>query len=495
MTPDIALPATVILPVIGAGVSLISAPSRTLQRIATSVTLALLLANAIWLFSQVRSDGILVSNMGGWPAPVGITLVGDTLAAVMLVVSAAMLMIVALYTVGSDAGDDSSAAFHPVYLLLAAGISASFVTGDLFNLYVAFEVMLISSYVLLTINGSRSQVHAGMTYVVISLIASVLLVIGIGWVYAATGTVNMADISIAMPGIEPAVRTGLGVYFLLVFGIKAGLFPLFFWLPDAYPTAPAPVTAVFAGLLTKVGVYTIIRSQTLLFPHDGAWPLLLVLAGITMIVGALGAIAQDDMRRILSFQSVSHVGFMLMGLGLFTVFGLAATIFYVINHIVVNTALFLIAGRVEQLTGSANLRDTGGLLHRYPWLASGYGIAALSLAGIPPLAGFAAKLGLIQAAALEHSWLIMATALLASLLAIYVITKIWSGVFWGVNPEPEGDVSGRRWPLSAAATAAAVVGCLVITVAAGPIYRVAEEAAQELMDTGADSAYVQAVLR
>jgi multicomponent Na+:H+ antiporter subunit D len=212
-------------------------------------------------------------------------------------------------------------------------------------------------------------------------------------------------------------------------------------------------------------------------------------------VGALGAIAQDDMRRILSFQSVSHVGFMLMGLGLFTVFGLAATIFYVINHIVVNTALFLIAGRVEQLTGSANLRDTGGLLHRYPWLASGYGIAALSLAGIPPLAGFAAKLGLIQAAALEHSWLIMATALLASLLAIYVITKIWSGVFWGVNPEPEGDVSGRRWPLSAAATAAAVVGCLVITVAAGPIYRVAEEAAQELMDTGADSAYVQAVLR
>lgn len=494
MTADVALPAAVILPVIGAGVSLVAAPSRAAQRVITAVTLALVLANAIWLFAEVRGSGIQVSNMGGWPAPVGITLVADTLAAAMLVVSAAMLMIVALYTVGPDSGDDASAAFHPVFLLLAAGISASFVTGDLFNLYVAFEVMLISSYVLLTMQGTKSQVHAGMTYVVISLIASVLLVIGIGWVYAATGTVNMADVSLAMPGVEPALRSGLGVFFLLVFGIKAGLFPLFFWLPDAYPTAPAPITAVFAGLLTKVGVYTIIRSQTLLFPHEGAWPLLLVLAGITMIIGALGAIAQDDMRRILSFQSVSHVGFMLMGLGLFTVFGLAATIFYVINHIVVNTALFLLAGRVEQLTGSATLRDTGGLMHRYPWLASGYGIAALSLAGIPPLAGFAAKLGLIQAAAVEHSWLIMATALIASLLAIYVITKIWAGVFWGVDPHPERDRDAGRWPLTAAATAVAVAGCLAITVAAGPVYRVAKDAAGELIHTGPESPYVEAVM-
>ena len=257
--------------------------------------------------------------------------------------------------------------FHPVYLVLASGVSAAFLTGDLFNLFVAFEVMLMASYVLITLGGRADQVRSGMTYVVISLVASTLFLASLALVYAATGTVNLADLGPKIAALPDGFRSALAVLLIVVFGIKAAIFPLFFWLPDSYPTAPTPVTAVFAGLLTKVGVYAIIRTQTLLFP-EGTRPgtLLLVVAGLTMVVGVLGAIAQDDVKRILSFNIVSHIGFMIMGLSFFPPAGMAATVYYLVHHIVAKTTLFLTGGLMEHVGGSSRLTRLGGMVRTAP---------------------------------------------------------------------------------------------------------------------------------
>ena len=234
-----------------------------------------------------------------------------------------------------------------------------------------------------------------MTYVVISLLASVLFLTALALVYAATGTVNMADLAGRIAELPSGVRAGLRLLLLVVFGIKAALFPLFFWLPDSYPTAPTPVTAVFAGLLTKVGVYAIIRTQTLLFPAEAGRPtLILVIAGATMVVGVFGAIAQDDIKRILSFHIVSQIGYMVMGLGLFTVAGLAGAVFYIVHHIVVKTTLFLVGGLIEHAGGSSRLTRLGGMVATAPLLAVLFLLPALSLAGIPPFSGFRRQVAL-----------------------------------------------------------------------------------------------------
>ena len=308
-----------------------------------------------------------------------------------------MLLTVLVYAIGQPGAERNHVGFQSVYLVLAAGVSAAFLTGDLFNLFVAFEMMLTSSYVLMTLGGRSDQVRTGMTYVVISLIASALFLTA-ALIYMATGTVNMADLSVKMGALPTGLQSAFAILLLVVFGIKAALFPLFFWLPDSYPTAPSPVTAVFAGLLTKVGVYAIVRTQTLLFPHD-ARPvtLILVAAGLTMLIGVLGAIAQSDVKRILSFNIVSHIGFMVMGLGLFTVAGLAAAVFYTVHHIVAKTSMFLTGGLIEHVGGSGRLSRLGGMVRTAPVLAVLFLVPALSLAGIPPLSGFIAKLGLVEA--------------------------------------------------------------------------------------------------
>ena len=492
------LPLPVILPLLGAGLSLALHRRTRLQRVLGSVVLVGSLAATIAVLVRVDADGAVAMQMGGWPAPIGITLVADLFAAIMLVVSAAMVLAVFVYAVGSPRTADHALFFHPLYLVLAAGVSASFLAGDLFNLFVAFEVMLSASYVLITMGGTRDQVRTGMTYVVISLLASTLFVTAVGLVYAATGTVNMADLADKLAALPDPVRTGLGLLLLVVFGVKAAIFPLFFWLPDSYPTAPTPVTAIFAGLLTKVGVYAIIRTQTLLFPTDGeASLLLLAIAGATMFVGVLGAIAQNDVKRILSFHIVSQIGYMVMGLGLFTVAGIAGAIFYIVHHIVVKTSLFLVGGLVENATGTGALNRLGGMLHRAPLIAGLFLVPALSLAGLPPFSGFVAKLALVQAGLEIDQFVVVGVSLAVSLLTLFSMTKIWAGVFWG-DPEYDPPLEsawgeGRLAApgLMVAPTAGLVLVSLAVAAAAGPLYDLCNQAATSLSDP---VAYVEAVL-
>ncbi len=490
------LVAPIVLPIIGAALTVLVGRSRAAQRVIGLSVLTAVSVNAVALLVIVDRDGTQSTQAGGWPAPLGISLVADRLSAIMLTIGAVVLLAVLVYAIGQPGAERNHVGFQSLYMVLAAGVAASFLTGDLFNLFVAFEMMLTASYVLITLGGRSDQVRSGMTYVVIGLIASILFLAALAFVYSATGTVNLADLSIRMQEISPELRTAFSVLLLVVFGIKAGLFPLFFWLPDSYPTAPSPVTAIFAGLLTKVGIYAIIRTQTLLFPSDGPSTLILAIAGATMFVGVLGAIAQADVKRILSFHIISQVGYMVMGLGLFTVAGIAGAVFYIVHHIIVKTSLFLTGGLIEHVAGSSRLNRVGAMLRSAPVLVVLFLIPALSLAGIPPLSGFVAKFSLVDAGVESHAAVIVGVSLLVGLLTLFSMMKIWAGVFWNpAEKEPDGiphEVGPLGGPaLMIGATGALVMCSLAVAVFAGPIYALSERTAQDLLDP---SSYVQAVL-
>ena len=490
---NVLVPLPIVLPLLGAAVSLAAHRRVALQRVLGLAVMTATVVISTALLVRVHDDTVAV-DLGGWPAPLGITLVADTFAGIMLVISSAMVLAVLVYSIGSPSTGDTRAFFHPVYLVLAAGVSASFLTGDLFNLFVAFEITLSASYVLITLGGSPNQVRSGMTYVVISLLASTLFVTAVALIYAATGTVNLAELSVRVADLPSSVRTPLGLLLLVVFGIKAAIFPLFFWLPDSYPTAPAPITAIFAGLLTKVGVYAIIRTQTLLFPSDGTSTLLLALAGATMLVGVLGAISQNDIKRILSFHIVSQIGYMILGLALFSVAGLAGAIFYIVHHIIVKTTLFLVAGLIENAAGTAALHRLSGLVRRAPIVAVLFILPALSLAGLPPFSGFVAKLALVEAGLDSGAYLVVGVSLLVSLLTLFSMTKIWAGAFWGA-PDDVGHGGGDTAPLAfprlmVGSTGALVALSLVVAVAAGPLYDLSRTAADDLTTS---AVYVEAV--
>jgi multicomponent Na+:H+ antiporter subunit D len=497
---DLILVLPIALPLAAAALTLLVRGSRWAQRAISLVTCTTILVLAVFILLAADAQGAVVTQVGGWSAPFGITLIADRFGAIMLLISTIMILIVLIYALGQlDDEREFLLHFHPVYLVLSAGVSASFLTGDLFNLFVAFEVMLIASYVLITLGAGKGQIRSGMTYVVINLLASTMFVAAVALIYAATGTVNMAQLALRIAELPEGLRLALGYLLLVVFGVKAGIFPLFFWLPDSYPTAPAPITALFAGLLTKVGVYTLIRTQTLMFPHDGAPSIvILVIAGLTMLVGVLGAIAQNDIKRILSFHIVSQIGYMIFGLGLFTLAGLAAAVYYIVHHIVVKTSLFLIGGLVETATGTGALRRLGGVARRAPVLGLLFLTAAFSLAGLPPFSGFVAKLALVQEGLNLQHGAIVAVSLVVSLLTLFSMTKIWGGAFWG-PPQQGGDpvhddkglVKLRLNPLMLGSTIALVGLSVVISVAAAPLYQLSERAARTLVER---EPYIEAVL-
>lgn len=482
----------VALPLLGAAATLLLANQRVLQRMTSLTVHAGTLALAIGVLVAVDDDGTQTTSIGGWPPPISVVYVADRFAALMLVVGLAMLTIVLVYAIGQGGSDERSPFYHPAYLALTAGVANAFLAGDLFNLFVAFEILLMASYVLMTLEGNDDQIRSGTTYVVLNIVESMLLLTAVGLVFAATGTVSMAELPARLAELDSPLRTGLNLLLLLAFGLKAAVFPLFFWLPDSYPTAPSPVTAVFAGLLTKIGVYALVRTETLLFP-GGQRNLILVIAGFTMIVGVLGAIAQSDMKRILSFHIVSQIGYMLLGLGIGGTAGLAATVFFVLHQIPIKTALFLVEGIIEQDSGTSILDHVGGMLHRSGPLAVLFLLPALSLAGLPPFSGFVGKLGLVQAGFADGQYAIVAVSLAGSLLTLLSMTKIWTGVFWGhitpLRSQPSLGVLRHR-PVMTGATIAMVGIGVGIALGAGPIYDFCERAAAELVDPAAYSTAV-----
>ncbi|MCL7457244.1 Na+/H+ antiporter subunit D [Micromonospora echinofusca] len=492
------VPLPVVVPLLGAALTLLLFRWPGLQRVVSVTCLAVTLVVAAVLLVQAYRHGPVVVQVGGWPAPVGIVLVADQLAALMLVVSSAVTLCVLLYSVGQGQGDFGETVpvtiYHPTYLVLTAGVTNAFLAGDLFNLFVGFEILLAASFVLITLGGTETRIRTGSTYVVVSILSSMIFLASVGLVYAATGTLNMAQLAHRLDALPDGVRLTLQLMLLLAFGVKAAVFPLSAWLPDSYPTAPAPVTAVFAGLLTKVGVYAIIRTETLLFPGGQLAGPLMVVAGLTMLVGILGAVAQSDMKRLFSFTLVSHIGYMVFGVGLSTVAGLSGAIFYVVHHITIQTTLFLVAGLVEERAGSTDLRRIGGLARAAPLLGVLFFVPAMNLAGIPPFSGFLGKLGLLQAGVAAGEPLpgaLVAAGTITSLLTLYVASRVWNIAFWRAPQLATTEPVVRLPALMVGATIALVGLGLALTVVAGPLFDVTADAAVDLRER---TPYIRSVL-
>ena len=522
----VSLPALV--PLIAAALTLLRGRSPRFQRAVTVIALATVFVASCLMLYLTTEHGTFAVMIGGWGdkgypnGPLGITLVVDELSALMLVVSTIVLLCVVLYAVGQGIRDGAStrqpvSIFLPSYLILTAGVCNSFLAGDLFNLFVSFEVLLAASFVLLALGASAERVRAGASYVMVSMVSSLIFLAGIAFAYATTGTLNLAEMAVRLDDVPDGTRNALYAVLLVAFGIKAAVFPLSAWLPDSYPTAPAPVTAVFAGLLTKVGVYAIMRTHTLLFPGGSMDNVLLVAALATMLIGIMGAIAQADIKRLLSFTLVSHIGYMIFGIALSSKIGMSAAIYYVAHHILVQTTLFLVVGLIERQAGSASLRRLGGLIAS-PVLAVLFLIPALNLGGIPPFSGFIGKVALLEAGGQDGSvlaWVLIGGGVVTSLLTLYVMARIWTKGFWRPRADaPEGalaDVTPSalidesaddiafderedvgRMPLGMVLpTVAMVAAGLVLTIWAGPIFDFTDRAADEVVNR---DVYVEAVL-
>jgi len=487
-----------LIPLLSAVLCLLAWRRIQLQRLLAVVGTGALLGAGLLLVAAVEAGGIQAAQMGSWAAPFGITLVADLFSSVMVAVAGLIGFLVAVYSLASLDRRREAYGYYPLLHILLMGVCGAFLTGDIFNLYVWFEVMLIASFVLLALGGERAQMEGAIKYVTLNLLASALFLAAVGILYGVAGTLNMAHLATTLPGAaSPGLVLTLAMLFLVAFGIKAAVFPLFFWLPASYHTPPVAVSAVFAGLLTKVGVYALIRVFTLLFTQEVGFThtLILVVAGFTMVTGVLGAVAQNDFRRILSFHIISQIGYMILGLGLFTPLGMAASIFYIVHHIIVKTNLFLVSGVAHRLQGSFQLKELGGLYRTQPLLSLLFVIPAFSLAGVPPLSGFFAKLGLVQAGLAIGQYAIVATAILVGLLTLFSMAKIWAEVFWkaapAVSAPPVALGARERFGLLTPIVLLAAL-TLILGLWSEPFFALAQSAAAQLLDP---SGYIETVLR
>jgi multicomponent Na+:H+ antiporter subunit D len=396
--------------------------------------------------------------------------------------------------------------FHPLIQLLMFGVNLSFMTGDLFNLFVAFEIMLMASYALLTIGGSKKQMKQAYKYVLLNLVGSTIFVISAGLMYGMMGTLNMAHLAqlvaehrAAGEALPPGF-VAVALMLVFVFGLKGAMFPLWFWLPDTYYTVPISIGALFGGMLTKVGMYSLARTVPLFLAVGEHRPLvqgiIAVAAIFTMFLGVLGAVSKHNVRKILAIHVISQVGYMVFGIAVLTGISLAGCAFYMIQHMVVKSSLFLCCGMMEKYSGSDDLDRIGGLLKRDWLLATIFIIAAFSLVGLPPLSGFFGKIVIIQEGWAQGFWYLSLFGLATGLLTLLSMLKIWSYGFWSES-QGEHVTTERGAPrirsLKPAYFGAAllVVAALFLGFAAQPVYHIAFNAGRQLEDP---SAYIRAVL-
>lgn len=487
----LALP--ILLPVASAAL-MMAVPSRSFQRIFNILSTLALFVCALLLLREVLLHGIQASHFGNWRPPFAISFVADTLGATMVAITGLMGFLVAVFGLAEMTRDHERLGFYPLYQILLMGVCGAFLTVDLFNLFVWFEVMLMASFVLLVLGNKRAQLEGGIKYLVLNFLASSLFLAATGILYAKTGTLNMADMAQLLRDKELSLTVMTAAMLLLVaFGVKAAVFPLFSWLPASYHTPPVTVSAIFAALLTKVGVYALIRSLTLIFENEAPYlqGMLIWISVLTMVTGVLGAAAQFEIRRILSVHIVSQIGYMTLGLAFFTEAAIAAAVFYIIHNILVKTNLFLVGGAVQHLKGTGELKKIGGLYKNHPWLAVLFLISAMSLGGIPPLSGFLGKLLLVREGVDLAQWAAVAFALGVGILTLYSMTKIWAEAFWKADPE-SGTHPHRSIPPAMIFSMVAMT-LVIVSISIHPqwLISLSERAAYELKNP---ELYINAVL-
>jgi multicomponent K+:H+ antiporter subunit D len=518
MTHWVVLP--VVLPAMLAAILVLAARYHlVLQRIFSMAGTLAMFALAVGLFWQASDGTITVYQLGDWQAPFGIVLVADRLSTLMLLVMSTLAPLVLLYAIGSG-WDKRGQHFHPLFQFQLMGIAGAFLTGDAFNLFVFFEVLLIASYGLMIHAGGAERLRAGTQYVLYNLLGSTLFLFALGTIYAETGTLNMADLALRIGSMDPADSAGIrvaAVLLLMVFAIKAALLPLHFWLPASYAEAPAPVAALFA-IMTKVGAYGIIRFYTLVFPPELAmtqglfdtW--LLPAALLTLAMGMIGVLGARRVDRLIAFSVIGSMGMLLTAVAVFTPTGITAALFYAVHSTFATAALFLLVDMVRDRRGSigARLEDAvpiaGGAL-----IAGMFFVAAIAMTGLPPLSGFLGKL-LIMDAAVDSPliWWVWAVILSSSLVAVVGFSRAGSQLFWKSHQvlnearfedEAEADVNAnadreaRDTPGTSVLPAVAIGGLIALlvalTVAAGPVNRVLAATSAQLF---APTPYIDIVM-
>jgi multicomponent K+:H+ antiporter subunit D len=452
-----------------------------------STALGLLMAaGLVW---RAASGELMVYELGEWPAPFGIVLVVDRLSALMVLLTTVIALPVLWYACGG--WDTRGRHFHAIFQFQLMGLCGAFLTGDLFNLFVFFEVLLIASYVLLLHGQGRERLRMGVHYVVLNLAASGLFLIGLAMVYATTGTLNMADVALqvaSLQGENLPLFQAAALILLVVFGLKAALVPLYFWLPGTYAAASAPVAALFA-IMTKVGVYSIIRMHWVIVGIDAgeasftAQPWLLPLALLTSVLGVLGALSAHSMGRLVAYLTVSSVGTILAGVGLFTPATLSASLYYMLHSTVVVAGLFLFVELVAAQRGAAGDRLQPAPAVREPVLLGVMMLfGAASAAGLPPLPGFIGKLMVLQSSTglAAQAW-VWTVVLVVGFLTIIGLARAGVVVFWHVQPDANAHDAGRS-PRMLGAAASLMVLTVLMAVFASPIKRYTDSAALQLAD-------------
>ncbi|MFD2740281.1 monovalent cation/H+ antiporter subunit D [Sulfitobacter aestuarii] len=507
----------VVLPAMLAAALILSARYHlTLQRVFSLTGAAALFAIALGLFWQASDGTITIYQLGNWTAPFGIVLVADRLSTLMVLLTSILAPLVLLYAIGSG-WDRRGRHFHALFQFQLMGIAGAFLTGDAFNLFVFFEVLLIASYGLMIHAGGAARLRAGTQYVLYNLLGSTLFLFALGTLYAETGTLNMADLAMRVATLDPADSAGIriaAVLLLMVFAIKAALLPLHFWLPASYAEAPAPVAALFA-IMTKVGAYGIIRFYTLVFPPELAitqglfdtWLMPAALATLTLgMIGVLGARRID---RLVAFAVIGSMGMLLSAVAVFTPGGIAAALYYALHSTLATAALFLLVDVIRDGRGGTGARLAPAAPIVGGALAAGmFFLAAIAMVGVPPLSGFVGKLLIMDAARGSTAiWWVWGVILSGSLISLVGFSRAGSLIFWKAHQEvapeldcdPEAEIDTHDTPLPAqhapALSMVAIGGLLallvLLTVAAGPVMRVLDATSAQLFAPGP---YIEKVL-
>lgn len=481
--------APVALPLLfGAVLLMLRHRTQTQPRIAI-IALAILFGVDAALLVHVWTGGPVVMTMGRWLPPFGISFVADMLGATLVATAGLVALVCGIFSVGTVNFVGRRYGFYAFMLLMLAGVNGSFLTGDIFNLYVWFEVFLIASFGLIILGSGKRQIDGATKYAILNLVATTLFLIATGYLYGIFGTLNMADIASKASQLRSsAPLMTLATLYLIAFGMKAAAFPLNFWLPASYHTPRIVVAALFAGLLTKVGVYALMRTLVMLFPPERAVlsSLIVWLAIGTMLIGILGALAQSDIRRLLGFVVVSGIGFMLAGIGLGSDVGLAGSIVYAVHSMLVMTALYLLAGQIRRAGGSYALTELAGLYRTNPMMAAIALFLVLAAAGLPPGSGLWPKVMLVQASLADGSWWLALAILVTGLLTTLALGRLFVLVFWRVRDN--AGAAGGELAVTASTQTAVLLLCIPIAILGvwpEPVIAAAQYAASGLLEPGA----------
>jgi multicomponent Na+:H+ antiporter subunit D len=430
------LPVPVLLPLVTAIALFLVRRHQKIQERLSNASLAVNLAFALSLLTATAGGEIFIHRMGMWPFPFGIILAADRLTGTMVVLAAAIVAACTLFAQGYLSTNQRREVFHPLIHFQLMGIQGAFMTGDLFNLFVFFEVMLISTYALLAFYYNLDQLEVALKYTFLNLVASAMFLVGISFLYAQVGTVNMADLSVKIRELGPQPLMVVTAFvFLFVFSMKAALFPMHLWLPSAHSISPTHIGAVLAGVLVKVGIYSIIRCATLIFigPFEKLQTVLMVIALVTIVWGALGTLPQRSLKRILAYSTINQLGYIAFGVALLSPLGMTAAIFYIVSHAFLKSSMLLGAGLNQKLTGTVDLDEMGGMMAKAPYASALMLVGFLSLAGIPPLSGFFSKLFLLQAGFTQGAYLATGLALLMGVISLYYNFTTYQRMAWGTG--------------------------------------------------------------